>query len=343
MNPKVAILIINHNGVKILQDKFVECIKSALDLNYPCDVYVIDNSSNDESIEYLNRFYVKLIKLERNYGFSAGYNLGLMRIKEKYDYIVLMSNDYIIQNEDCIKEMLKVFENNNRIASLQCINLREDGTHISDVSGFFDVYFNSIARFRGFKVDEYPEKLSYVSFNVGAFVAFDLKKLMNISRFPFLFEPYYFIDFDDVELGLYIWSQGYFCAVAPIIGGIHLESKTIDRRSLFRRYTASRNKVLCYRKFWNFKELRFKLRFSFLKNVAFNLGNKYSIKGYYDGLKSKYFYRFSCEFYPLLINIKISNRFNILKCKAEGLLEKLFITDEEIKKSDKKFLVNFKL
>jgi GT2 family glycosyltransferase len=347
----VAILILNHNGLEKLGNYFIRSIENAKNVKYPVDVYLIDNASTDKSREIIERFDVDLISHKKNYGFVGGFNLAIKKIFQykKYDFLVLMNNDYIITNDECINEMIKFFNKNKRVISLQCINLKENKKDISDVSGFIDIYFNPIIRFTGYKISEYPDKVYYVSLNIGAFFMLDVKKLVNIRRFPQVFEPSYYWDVEDLEAGFSFWNKGYYCAVLPIEGGIHLEERTLKRKSFMRQYLISRNRVFCHRKIWNKKPLNCSLKVSLLRNLFFELKfkRKERIRGIFDGLTKDFFYKFDGKYYPLLITPDfkdiLSHLFTMKRwVKQLEMLRTSFITDNEIKGSQFPFLINIK-
>ena len=56
-------------------------------------VYVADNGSTDGSLEWITENFreVKLIKLDKNYGFAGGYNLAINQIDARY-YVLLNSD-----------------------------------------------------------------------------------------------------------------------------------------------------------------------------------------------------------------------------------------------------------
>ena len=87
---KVAIVILNWNG-QAMMERYLPSV-----LNYSRDeaaVYVADNASTDQSMEMLRRQFpeVKLIQLEKNWGFAEGYNKALRQIDAEY-YLLLNSD-----------------------------------------------------------------------------------------------------------------------------------------------------------------------------------------------------------------------------------------------------------
>ena len=87
---KVAIVILNWNGQAMLE-KYMPSV-----LHYSKDeatVYVADNASTDQSMEMLRQHFpgVKLIQLEKNWGFAEGYNKALKQVDAEY-YLLLNSD-----------------------------------------------------------------------------------------------------------------------------------------------------------------------------------------------------------------------------------------------------------
>ena len=97
MNPKVAILILNWNG---LEDTLA-CLNSLSSIDYPnYEIILIDNASTDGSLQVIPEEYpnVKLLALSENLGFVGGNNKGMMWAKEHSDaaYYLLLNNDTVV-------------------------------------------------------------------------------------------------------------------------------------------------------------------------------------------------------------------------------------------------------
>ena len=89
MNNTVAVVIINWNGQKLLK----RFLPSVINFSEEAKIYIIDNFSTDNSIQFVNKNYpkIKIINLNKNYGYAEGYNLGLKHVKE--DIYILLNND----------------------------------------------------------------------------------------------------------------------------------------------------------------------------------------------------------------------------------------------------------
>jgi hypothetical protein len=86
---RTAVVILNFNGEKL----FSKFLPSVLQHSGNAEIIVVDNHSTDQSVEVLRRDYptIKLIGLDRNYGFCGGYNEGLRQVEA--DNFVLLNSD----------------------------------------------------------------------------------------------------------------------------------------------------------------------------------------------------------------------------------------------------------
>ena len=120
---KVAIVILNWNGQKMLEKYLPSVIQYSKD---EATVYVADNASTDQSMAMLKAHFpeVKLIQLDKNWGFAEGYNKSLQQIEAEY-YLLLNSDievtahwltpmiEYMDRHEDvaaCQPTLLSIFE-----------------------------------------------------------------------------------------------------------------------------------------------------------------------------------------------------------------------------------------
>lgn len=106
--PFASIIILNYNGKDFLPD----CLSSVLKLNYPQDRYeviLVDNASNDESVNYVRRNFptVEVLALDKNYGFTGGNNKGT-EIAEG-EVLVFLNNDTVV-DKDWLSQLVFVFE-----------------------------------------------------------------------------------------------------------------------------------------------------------------------------------------------------------------------------------------
>lgn len=87
---KVAIVILNWNGCKMLANYLPSVIEYSRE---DAEVIVADNASTDDSVNFLETRFkdVRIIRLEKNWGFAEGYNKALALVDA--EYFVLLNSD----------------------------------------------------------------------------------------------------------------------------------------------------------------------------------------------------------------------------------------------------------
>lgn len=138
---KIAIVILNWNGVKLFPDFLPSIIEHSKDENI--EIIVADNGSSDNSLLFLEKNFpsVTIMDLKNNYGFAEGYNVALEQIEA--DYFVLVNSDVKVKRgwiDPCIKQ----FEKDERIAAVQpkilSYNEPEYFEYAGAAGGFIDKY-----------------------------------------------------------------------------------------------------------------------------------------------------------------------------------------------------------
>ena len=111
---KLAITILNWNGKKWLE-KF---LPSVILYSGDTEIYVIDNASTDDSIDYLHQNFpqVRIIYNTKNNGFAGGYNDGLKHIHA--DLYCLLNSDVEV-TANWFDPVLNLFKSDPKIAAVQ--------------------------------------------------------------------------------------------------------------------------------------------------------------------------------------------------------------------------------
>jgi GT2 family glycosyltransferase len=115
---KLSVIIINYKTASLLR----QCIKSIQKnkpQKYDCEIIVVDNDSNDGSVEMIeDDFYssVKLIANDKNLGFPKAVNQGVRRARES-QYILLLNPDITVLPKS-LDQMIDFMEENKSIAVL---------------------------------------------------------------------------------------------------------------------------------------------------------------------------------------------------------------------------------
>ena len=85
-----AVVILNWNGKKMLE-RFLPSVTAHTQGD--AEVIIADNGSTDDSLDFVRAQYpgLRIIELDKNYGFAGGYNRALQQVKA--DYYVLLNDD----------------------------------------------------------------------------------------------------------------------------------------------------------------------------------------------------------------------------------------------------------
>ncbi len=122
---RIAIVILNWNGADMMR-RFLPSVVA----NSPeADVIVIDNGSTDASLQYLRDEMpqVRIIALDKNYGFAEGYHLGLKKLEEESHsleegtgerYYLLLNSDVEVR-EGWLQPMFAYMEAHPEVAACQ--------------------------------------------------------------------------------------------------------------------------------------------------------------------------------------------------------------------------------
>jgi GT2 family glycosyltransferase len=112
---KIAIVILNWNGKEFLKKFIPEVIQYS---NSLARIIVADNASNDDSVSFIKAQFpaIEIIQLDKNYGFTGGYNRALQGIEEEY-YVLLNSDVEVTHN--WLQPLLAFMENHPEAAACQ--------------------------------------------------------------------------------------------------------------------------------------------------------------------------------------------------------------------------------
>ena len=151
---KIAVVILNWNG-RALLERFVPLLVERTGRD--AELIVADNGSVDDSLEWLRALYpqVRVIALDRNFGFAGGYNRALEQVEA--DYYILLNSD--VEVDEGWLEPLVLFMDDHphagacmpKILSLQ---ERDRFEYAGAAGGFLDRYGYPFCRGRLFNVIE---------------------------------------------------------------------------------------------------------------------------------------------------------------------------------------------
>jgi len=111
---EIAVVILNWNGKQLLE----QFLPTLIELSEDAAIYVADNASTDNSLEYIAEFHptVTIISNMANYGYAKGYNEALKYIKEP---LYCLINSDIEVTENWLKPIHQLFASDEKIGIIQ--------------------------------------------------------------------------------------------------------------------------------------------------------------------------------------------------------------------------------
>ncbi len=151
---KVAVVILNWNGREMLVKYLPRVLECSQD---EAEIVVADNDSSDDSLLYLEDYSdaVRVISLDRNYGFAEGYNLALQQIDAEY-YVLLNSDVEVTPH--WLTPLIEFMDSHPDVAACQpkLLSVDDKGRfeYAGASGGFLDRYGYPFCRGRVFETVE---------------------------------------------------------------------------------------------------------------------------------------------------------------------------------------------
>jgi GT2 family glycosyltransferase len=220
--PLIHIITINWNG---LEDT-LECLKSLKNIDYPnFNITVIDNGSKEKQIEIISKQFptVRIIRNSTNVGFVNANNQGIkLALKEKADFILLINNDTIVDNQ-FLKKLVITAKQNENIGLISPKILYYKSHKVWCMGGKISILTGITILIGKGKNSEKYNKIIYPDFISGCAM---LVKADVINRIGLL-DPMYFAYFEDVDYSYRAKKAGFKLAVIP--NSIIWHKKTVNK------------------------------------------------------------------------------------------------------------------
>ncbi len=241
--PQVCILILTHNSLEYID----KCVNSFLKqdsslLDY--ELLVIDNKSSDGTVRHLldsfdNNPRVRVIPLEKNYGFGSGFMRGLEIAKPDAKYLAF-SNADLFTEQNTLTEILRVFEHHSSVGIVSPVVCNYDDENTIQVAGTYlaNKYVLPLtvpyATKRDYRAYSQTHKEPYpVACPSGPLFVCESHVFHKIGGF----DPEFLIYGEELDLGLRTWLAGSRVLIAPNARVYHALShstrsspKTLRRR-----------------------------------------------------------------------------------------------------------------
>ncbi len=122
----VYVIVVTYNGIKWIE----ECLTSLNKSSLANSIIVVDNNSNDNTVDFVKSEFPNVILLEQkeNLGFGKANNIGMMfALKQNADFIFLLNQDAFV-DENTIESLVYASQDNPEYDVLSPIQLDYSGS-----------------------------------------------------------------------------------------------------------------------------------------------------------------------------------------------------------------------
>lgn len=215
------------------------------------EVIVSDNGSTDESVSFLqNKFpQVSLTRLDKNYGFTKGYNITLENVKA--DYYALINSDMEVE-PGWLTPIIDLLEQDKLNAACQPKLLSYNNKNLFEYAGgaggWLDSFGYPFARGRVFDVCE-EDKGQYNS-TERVFWVTGAAMVIRAGVFNEMkgFDNYFFAHQEEIDLCWRMQLAGYKLFACPSSVVYHVGGGTLPRGNSLKTYLNFRNnQIMLYK------------------------------------------------------------------------------------------------
>lgn len=246
MVPSVWVIILNWNNAP----DTLACLESVLRSDYPnFRILVVDNGSTDGSVAVIRQHYpgVEVLALSENLGYAEGNNMGIRRaLAEGTDYVLLLNNDTLVA-PDMLRELVAVAAADARVGIAGPLIYDLGSPERLCAAGSYIHWSRGEIEHCGMwcLASEYavPDSPQPVDFLVGACLLVSHGCLNTVGDF----DPAYYLNFEDVELGVRVRTARYRVVFVPRAMLWHRVSASLGQASPANTYYMTRNAL---RFFW---------------------------------------------------------------------------------------------
>jgi GT2 family glycosyltransferase len=281
--PLVSFIILNWNQTDITC-AFLDSCKKLIYPNF--EIIIIDQNSTVDptpQIESGNYPNTKVIRLEKNIGFTGGNNYGMREAKGDYYFIV--NNDTEV-TPNLIEMVLEPFENDSTIGVVSPKIRFFSDPEIIQYAGFNEInLFTGRTTSVGYgEVDKgQHDKPGYTFGSHGAAMLVKKSVADKVGMFPEKF----FIYYEEWDWSMRIIKAGYKIYYQPKGLIFHKESITMGKESAIKAYYHNRNRVLLMRRHGNPLQVVAFILFFIIFTIP-KTTFKYASKGQWKHLHSFY-------------------------------------------------------
>lgn len=246
---KLGVIILNWNGLKLLQELIPTASRTTI--GPEADLIVADNGSSDDSVEWLRQHHpeVKLIVLDRNYGFAEGYNRAIAMAD--YEYVTLLNSDVEL-TDGWWQPLLKFLETHSHAGAVQPKIMdyyhRDRFEYAGAAGGAIDKFGYPYCRGRLFDAVEQDDgrydSVAKVAWASGACIMMPRAIYLRLGGL----DPLFFAHMEEIDLCCRIAGAGYEVFAIPDAKVYHMGGASLNQGNPKKTYLNFRNNLLLIHK-----------------------------------------------------------------------------------------------
>ncbi|MCE1165007.1 MAG: glycosyltransferase [Bacteroidetes bacterium] len=230
----VSVIIVNYN-VKDLVDNCIASIYKSNSASHSLEIFLVDNNSVDGSADHIEKTYpeVKVIRNNKNLGFSKANNIALKQASGKY---VLILNPDTVLEEGTFRKLIDFTESNAKTGAVTSKLILGNGRLDKACKRSFPKLSVALPRMLGLS-KLFPKSRIFGKYNLtyldenetaeveaicGAFM-FIPKHVIDEAGY---FDEDYFMYGEDLDLCYRINEKGYRIFYFPSVTTIHLKGES---------------------------------------------------------------------------------------------------------------------
>lgn len=240
---KLAIAILNWNGLELLKRFLPFLCKYTSEIH---EIYIIDNCSEDDSVKFIKNNFerIKVIKLNKNYGYAKGYNIGLKNINA--EIICLLNNDVEV-SKNWTKPIIQQFEKEKNTAVIQPKLKNQEDKRYFDYAGaaggFIDKYAYPYCNGRIYNVvdmDKNQYEKIYDIFWASGACFFVRKKYFEVAG---KFDEKFWAHMEEIDLCWRLKNMGFDIKYNYKSTVYHVNAATLKTENYRKTYYNFRNQL----------------------------------------------------------------------------------------------------
>ncbi len=245
----ISIVIVNYKVKEYIANLLNSLKKAQADFNL--EIFVVDNDSQDNSVDYLRARYEDVIYIENkeNVGFGVANNQAIMQARGEFTLII---NPDTLVSEDTLEIMVNHMRHNLKCGASGCKILNPDGTFAPESKRSIPTINTAINKVLGLNtlfpkskvfgsyylgwLDE--NESSHIEVLSGCFMFWRTELLKSLNGF----DERFFMYGEDIDLCYRIQSTDYYIEYVPTTSIIHYKGESTRKGDL--KYVRIFNKAL---------------------------------------------------------------------------------------------------